>query len=62
MPAVWLRRLVRSATSREPEEWQGAEFAGPVEEQDYGNTVMLKVPGADIMLYELRHPTAYDLD
>jgi catechol 2,3-dioxygenase-like lactoylglutathione lyase family enzyme len=43
-------------------ESKGAEFAGPVEEEDFGATVMLKVPGADdVMLYEPRHPTAYDL-
>jgi catechol 2,3-dioxygenase-like lactoylglutathione lyase family enzyme len=42
-------------------ESKGAVFSGPVEE-DYGRTVMLEVPGADdIMLYEPRHPTAYDL-
>ena len=41
---------------------RGAEFAGPVEEQSYGNIVGLKVPGADdIILYEPRHPTAYNL-
>jgi hypothetical protein len=39
----------------------GAEFAGAVEEQDFGLTLMMRVPGADdIMLYEPRHPTAYD--
>ncbi len=43
-------------------ERKGAEFAGPVEEQSFGVTVLLKVPGADdVMLYEPRHPTAYDL-
>jgi catechol 2,3-dioxygenase-like lactoylglutathione lyase family enzyme len=43
-------------------ESKGAEFAGSVGEEDYGRTVMLKVPGADdIMLYEPRHPTAFDL-
>jgi predicted enzyme related to lactoylglutathione lyase len=43
-------------------ESKGAEFAGPVEEAEYGSTVLLKVPGADeIMLYEARHPTAYGL-
>lgn len=43
-------------------ESRGAEFGGPVEEAEYGLTVQLKVPGADdIMLYEPRHPTAYDL-
>jgi len=42
-------------------ESKGAEFSGPVEEQ-FGITVMLKVPGADdIMLYEPRHPTAFNL-
>ena len=40
---------------------KGAEF-GSVQERGFGFTVMLKVPGADdIMLYEPRHPTAYDL-
>jgi catechol 2,3-dioxygenase-like lactoylglutathione lyase family enzyme len=43
-------------------ERKGAEFTGPVEEQQFGVTVMLKVPGADdIMLYEPRHPTAFNL-
>ena len=43
-------------------EGRGAEFAGPVEEKDFGATVMLKVPAADdIMLYQPRHPTAYNL-
>lgn len=41
---------------------KGAEFAESVEEQAYGNTVGLKVPGADdIIVYEPRHPTAYNL-
>ena len=41
---------------------KGAEFAGPVDEKDWGTTVLLKVPGADdIMLYEPKHPTAHDL-
>jgi catechol 2,3-dioxygenase-like lactoylglutathione lyase family enzyme len=43
-------------------ESKGAEFTGPVEEQQFGITVMLRVPGADdIMLYEPRHPTAFNL-
>ena len=43
-------------------ERKGAEFTGPVEEQQFGVTVMLKVPGADdIILYEPRHPTAFNL-
>jgi catechol 2,3-dioxygenase-like lactoylglutathione lyase family enzyme len=41
---------------------KGAVFAGPVEAEAYGNTVMLKVPGADhIILYEPSHPTAFNL-
>ena len=41
---------------------KGAEFTGPVEEEAYGITAMLSVPGADdIMLYEPRHPTAYSI-
>ncbi|MCA1844867.1 MAG: VOC family protein [Actinobacteria bacterium] len=41
---------------------KGAEFAGPVSDQGFGRTVMLKVPGAgDMMLYEPRHPLAFDL-
>jgi catechol 2,3-dioxygenase-like lactoylglutathione lyase family enzyme len=43
-------------------ESRGAEFAGPVAEEEWGRTVMVNVPGADdIMLYEPRHPTAYNL-
>jgi predicted enzyme related to lactoylglutathione lyase len=43
-------------------EGKGAEFTGSVQEEDFGRTVMLKVPGADdIMLYEPRHPLAYSL-
>ena len=43
-------------------ESKGAEFTGTIQQKDFGLTVMLKVPGADdIMLYEPRHPTAYDL-
>lgn len=43
-------------------ESKGAEFNGPVENRGFGSTVILKVPGADdIMLYEPRHPTAYNL-
>jgi predicted enzyme related to lactoylglutathione lyase len=41
---------------------RGAEFAGGVKDQGFGLTVTMKVPGAgDIMLYEPKHPTAYDL-
>jgi catechol 2,3-dioxygenase-like lactoylglutathione lyase family enzyme len=43
-------------------EGKGAQFTGPIKEESYGRTVMLKVPGADdVMLYEPRHPLAYDL-
>ena len=34
-------------------ESKGAEYAGTIEEEDFGLTVMLKVPGTDnIMFYE----------
>jgi catechol 2,3-dioxygenase-like lactoylglutathione lyase family enzyme len=43
-------------------EARGAEFSGAVQEEPWGMTVMLRLPGADdVMLYEPRHPTAYDL-
>ena len=43
-------------------EAKGARFTGQVEQEDYGFTVMLNVPGADeIMLYEPRHPIAHGL-
>jgi hypothetical protein len=43
-------------------ESKGAEFTGTIEDEDFGRTVMMKVPGADdIMLYEPRHPRAYSL-
>jgi predicted enzyme related to lactoylglutathione lyase len=41
---------------------KGAEFAGDVQDRGFGRTVQLKVPGAsEIMLYQPRHPVAYDL-
>ena len=41
---------------------RGAVFSGPVEDLGFGLATNLEVPGADaIMLYEPRHPTAYDL-
>ena len=41
---------------------RGAEFGGPISDQGFGRTVMLKVPGAgDMMLYEPRHPLAHNL-
>ena len=43
-------------------ETKGATFIGEVEDQGFGPTIMMEVPGADpIMLYEPRHRTAYDL-
>ncbi|HMK99451.1 MAG TPA: VOC family protein [Acidimicrobiales bacterium] len=41
---------------------RGAEFAGPVQDRGFGFTVMMRVPGAsEIMLYEPKHPVAFDL-
>jgi catechol 2,3-dioxygenase-like lactoylglutathione lyase family enzyme len=41
---------------------RGAEFTGSPSEQRWGYTIMMKVPGAgELMLYQPRHPTAYDL-
>ena len=41
---------------------KGAEFNGPIQEMEFGRTLMLKVPGADdLMLYEPRHPEAHSL-
>jgi catechol 2,3-dioxygenase-like lactoylglutathione lyase family enzyme len=49
------------ATVRELEA-RGAEFTGPPEDYGFGIGTNLKVPGADeIMLYQPRHPKAYDL-
>lgn len=43
-------------------ERRGATFSEPVVDEGYGLTTQLEVPGADpIMLYEPRHPTAYQL-
>ena len=43
-------------------EGKGAEFSGPIEEKEFGLTVMMKLPGADdVMLYEPRHTLAYSL-
>jgi catechol 2,3-dioxygenase-like lactoylglutathione lyase family enzyme len=41
---------------------QGARFEGEVESRGFGRTIELVVPGAgSILLYEPRHPTAFDL-
>ena len=43
-------------------EGKGAEFRGTIEDMGFGFGVMVKVPGAeDILLYEPRHPAAYNL-
>jgi hypothetical protein len=40
---------------------KGAEFAGDISNAGFGRIAMLKVPGAgEMMIYEPRHPTAYD--
>jgi catechol 2,3-dioxygenase-like lactoylglutathione lyase family enzyme len=41
---------------------KGAQFAGGIENRGFGRTIALMVPGAGTMLlYEPRHPTAFDL-
>lgn len=41
---------------------KGAEFRGDVEDQGFGLTINLILPGAgEILLYEPRHPLAFDL-
>lgn len=41
---------------------RGAEFNGEVQDMGFGLTIMMALPGADdIMLYEPRHPKAYEL-
>jgi catechol 2,3-dioxygenase-like lactoylglutathione lyase family enzyme len=41
---------------------KGAVFSGPVEDMGFGLGTSLEVPGAgEILLYEPRHPPAYDL-
>jgi predicted enzyme related to lactoylglutathione lyase len=41
---------------------KGAEFAGQVTDRGFGLTTMLKIPGAgEMMLYQPKHPPAYDL-
>ncbi len=43
-------------------EARGAEFSGPPEDAGFGVGTHLKVPGAgEILLYEPRHPEAYNL-
>lgn len=41
---------------------RGAEFAGEAQEMGFGRGVSMHVPGADdMLLYQPRHATAYDL-
>ena len=41
---------------------KGAVFAGAIENRGFGRTIALQVPGAgDVVLYQPRHPTAFDL-
>lgn len=41
---------------------RGAEFRGEVEDEGWGLTILMAVPGADdILLYQPLHPVAYSL-
>jgi predicted enzyme related to lactoylglutathione lyase len=41
---------------------KGARFAGDIEERGFGRSAVLEIPGGGRMvLYEPRHPTAFDL-
>jgi len=41
---------------------RGAEFTRPVRDDGFGLTTSVRVPGAgEIMVYQPRHPTAFDL-
>lgn len=43
-------------------ESRGAGFNGEVQDMGFGRRIMLVVPGADeVLLYQPKHPTAYDL-
>ena len=43
-------------------EAKGATLSGGIQDLGFGITTMLELPGADdILLYEPRHPKAYDL-
>jgi hypothetical protein len=40
---------------------KGVEFTREIEEESYGLTIMMKVPGAgEIQLYQPKHLTVYD--
>jgi catechol 2,3-dioxygenase-like lactoylglutathione lyase family enzyme len=50
------------AATRTDLEARGAEFSGDIEDLRFGRGVNMKVPGADdILLYEPKHPEAFDL-
>jgi predicted enzyme related to lactoylglutathione lyase len=50
------------AATRTELEAKGATFSSPIVDRGFGLTTMLDVAGADpILLYEPRHPTAYQL-
>ncbi|MGH3096320.1 MAG: VOC family protein [Streptosporangiales bacterium] len=41
---------------------KGATFTGGITEQDFGYITTLRIPGADeMLLYQAKHPSAYDL-
>jgi catechol 2,3-dioxygenase-like lactoylglutathione lyase family enzyme len=41
---------------------RGARFSGAIEARGFGRTITLLVPGGgEMLLYEPRHPTAFDL-
>lgn len=43
-------------------EAKGATFSGAIQDLGFGLGIMLELPGAgNILLYEPKHPTAYDL-
>lgn len=49
------------AATRSELESNGAQFENDIVDEGFGLTTLMQVPGADpIMLYEPRHPTAFD--
>ena len=51
------------ATTKAELEAKGAVFDGDISDEGFGLTASMQLPGAGlILLYEPRHPTAYDLD
>ena len=42
---------------------KGVQFTSPIEDQGYGRVTTMRVPGgAELAVYEPRHPIVYDLD